>query len=411
MRILRKMMRRDPKAARDSLYQARLLANKEKDKSRILGYQKNVDIDKLTSIDLSNGDFEEIPDFVFNASNLEHLILDDNQIVVLPKELQDLEKLRSISWDRNHLGKKKVRTRKLKGLEQLSLIGNDLSKVPKLRKLRYIQKLDLKGNEFTSIPIKHLRKLKHLNEVNISSNPLELRKAKYFKLSNIKKLTLSKCDLDSIHPTFYQMSSLEELNMSENKLTHLPDGISNLSNLINLSLYKNELQSLTADMGDLEQLEEIDLYYNQLKIIPGSIGNLQRLRILYLSHNQIYDLTEEVGNLGLLEELYVHHNRLSSLPANISKLDRLRILHFQNNYLLQFPESILDLRNLQDLDISFNDLTVLPAGIEKMGLKNFYFRGLDIDFENQESARQREMVLRMVKRGVNCKPEIWKESE
>lgn len=409
MEILQRMMKTDPEGTRDSLRKASLLAKKEKAKQRIEEYQHHLNISEVTKIDLSNGDFTTVPEFVFKAVKLEELILDDNEISRLPRELKNLSNLKMIRWSHNELSTKRIKIPKLTGIETFHLYGNKLSKLPNLKRLKNVKKLYIGGNKFPTIPVKRLRKLKNLHELSLARNPLVLGKEKYSKLSGLKKLGLIFCEIDSVHPSFYQLHGLTELVLAENKLTHLSDGISGLSSLVNLSLYKNKLEDLPSDIGELKKLEEIDLYYNNLEVIPPAVGDLDNLKVLYLSYNKIYDLPEEIGNLSNLRELYVHHNRLSFIPEGISRLNQLKVLHFQENFMPEFPYQILGMKSIRDLDISFTEIRVLPLGIEKMELENFYYKDLDIDLLHSDNDEARAMIMRMLDRGTNCNPRIYEE--
>lgn len=409
MRILIKMMREDPKAARDSLAKARLARQKNSSKKRIEGYLTSGNLEELKELDLSNGDFTEVPAFVFEAKNLEVLILNDNRVEKLPKELQQLSKLDRIYWERNELGKKRFKIPKLPGVTKLDLSGNALRKLPKLKRLDGLKELVLQENEFESIPTWKLRKARTIKEVDLSSNPMTLGKEKYHRLDWLPVLKLNKCGLDSIHPSFYRLTGLEELQLQVNKLTSVPEGVSSMSKLTKLSFYKNELTSLPADLFEMQDLEVIDLYYNQLQIIPDDIGKMKSLSILYLSFNKLYSLSEEVGELDKLEELYLHHNRFSDLPLSLKKLSSLKTLHVNENYLTEFPSQILSLEALRDLDISNTDITSIPASLESMSLAEFYYRELDINYNNITNAYIQPMIVRMQEKGVTVSPRIRAE--
>lgn len=410
MRILTKMMRQDPKAARDSLAKVYLANQKKSSKKRIKGYRANPAIEELLEIDLSNGDFNQIPSFVFDAKNLEILILNNNEITKLPKELAALQKLDRIYWERNELNKKKIKLPKLPQVTKLDLSGNGLMKLPKLKRFSGLKELILQKNDFENMPIRRLRKQRMIREVDLSENPMILDKRKYGKLDWLPVLKLNKCELDSVHPSFYQLVGLEELQLQINKLESLPEGISNFSKMTKLSFYKNRLKTLPSDFYKMKNLEVIDLYYNQLEVIPPEIGNMESLNILYLSFNKVYSLSEEIGKLQKLEQLYLHHNRFSELPLTLRNLSSLKTLHVNNNYLVEFPSQVLKLPNLEDLDISNTDISSIPKEMESMNLSEFFYRELDINYNNITNSHIQPMILRMQEKGVTANPRIKVEA-
>lgn len=404
MSNLKRMMDRDPNAVKDSL--ERMHGNKRREEAlqRVSDY-RNGAIGNFKIINLSDAGLDRIPDFVFNAISCETLILNDNHITRLPKELNRLTKLKEIQWMRNGLGTAKFKLAKLPQVNRLFVDNNGLKNVRKIRRLKNLTGLSLESNNFSKVPVNQLKRLKKLDKLDLSKNPIELSKSKYSKLS-VSELSLSSCGLQSLDPSLYSMSELEELILAGNSFKSLPDGISELISLRYLSLYRNQLDGLPLDIGDMDALEEIDLYYNNLEKIPASIGDLSNLRVLYLSFNKIYDLPESLGELSKLERLYIHHNRLSYIPNGIGELNKLKLLHLQENYLPEFPSQVLEIEALRDLDISSTEITNLPDSLKDLKLKNFYYRGLKLDPRFKEKARHKKLLSEMTNNGVNCFPQI-----
>lgn len=408
MKRYERLRERDPVRFLDSLKILSKQRAKEKANERIKKYQ-SASFDELIEIDLTGAQLSEIPEFVFQASNLEILVLDDNQITELPKQLQKLTHLKRIYWRNNALNDSRVKVVKLKGIEKLDLSGNHLDRLPPIQRIQGIKELVLENNQFEKIQVWKIHRLKSLQELELSQNPIKIDRRWYGLLSQIEILKLNKCDLQSIHPSIYKMTNLKDLQLQVNRLVAIPEGISNLRNLSKLSFYKNEIDQLPLELFELENLELIDLYYNKLEIIPEQLAQLEKLKILYLSFNDIYDLPVEVGTLSNLEELYVHHNRLSEIPSSISNLNSLKVLHFQNNYVPQFPSFLLKMQSIRDLDISANDITEIPREIRSMQLDTFFWRDLSIDLNDPKNAPSIDAILEMIDRGVTVNPMIDRE--
>ncbi len=402
-----KMREKYPQRYADSISTVREERLHKRAQERIKEYVQR-GVAALVEIDLTGARLKEVPDWIYNATDLEVLLLDNNQITRLPKELSNLKKLKRIYWRNNQLGDEKIKLPKLDGVEKIDLSGNGLSKLPGVHRLKNLKELILENNDFNKLPTWRGRRLKKLKELDISSNPLKLDKRWYGLLDHIEILKINKCELQGWDPAFYRMVGLRELQVQVNSIQVIPDGISNLSELSKLSFYKNNLSKIPIELFELNKLEVIDLYYNNLEKIPSQIGELERLKILYLSFNHLFDLPESIGDLSQLEELYIHHNRLSEIPASISQLGKLRVLHFQDNYIPSFPDSIGELNSLIDLDISDTEIKSIPSCLLKLQLKTFYWRNLEIDLNSHTNSKSRATLLSLQERGVNVVPPISK---
>ena len=406
-----RLRKKDPKRFVDSLRALSRQKHYEEALVRLSTYETLGNFSALKEVDLSGARLERLPDFVFEAENMEVLILDDNNITELPEKLSELKNLKRIYWRNCDLGNRKVKIPKLEGIEKLDLSGNTLEKLPKAHRMKGIEKLVLNQNDFKTIPLWQIRKFKTLKELEMSRNPLTLERRWYWLLNDLSILKLNKCELSELHPSLYKMKSLEELQLQENKLDSLPEGISRLKRLTKVSFYKNSLDKLPADFFELKNLKLIDLYHNELQIIPKEIARLDSIKVLYLSFNQLYDIPEEVGKLSSLEELYIHHNRISEIPWSFGDLQRLRVLHFQHNYVPQFPTQILSMKSLKDLDISSTEIDTLPLALEGMGLEAFFWKEVAVDLKDPENEAIVEMIRRMTASGMTISPRIHRDDE
>lgn len=402
---IKRRREQDPERFADSVAQVKERKRYEEAIARIEGYQKSEELDELIELDLSGARLSEVPEWIYQAKKLEILVLDYNQITRLPKRLEELSALRRIYWRYNDL-KGGVKVPALDGIEKIDFTGNSLARLPKVHRLKGLEELVLENNNFTKIPTWRGRRLKDLVELDLSLNPIELDKRWYGLLDHVSILKLNKCEINSLHPSFYKMEGLTELQIQVNQLDSLPEGISALANLTKLSFYKNKLTELPLDFYELKKLVVIDLYYNEFERLPTELGNFKELEILYLSFNKLFDIPAEIAQLKKLEELYIHHNRLSEIPGNLEQLGKLRTLHFQDNYIAQFPSHVLKMKSLRDLDISNTDIRSIPVGIAELKLKNFYWRNLDIDLNDPENSTTREGIMQLIKQGTNVIPAV-----
>ncbi len=400
-----------PKKTLDSVYQAQREIYAEIGLERLQELRSNTRLDTLKEINLSYAGLKEIPDIIYNAINVERLILDHNDIRKLPNKLCRLKRLKYISWTNNGLDDFWwIRIGNLDQIETLILSDNTLKRVPiGIRKLDGLKNLVLDQNLFEEFPVRRLARNQNIRKLVMNRCAwMKIAAAPYEKLSLIEGLHLNRCNISSIHPSFYQLSGLKELQMLHNDLTMLPDGVSGMENLSKLSFYKNKLSQLPLDFFELTKLEVVDLYYNKLEVIPEQLSKLKNLEILYLAHNEIYDIPESIGELNRLKELYLHHNRLSVLPESISRLESLKVIRINDNYLVGFPNQVLLLDKLKDIDISNNQITQIPPDISSLTrLSLFSFNGNEIDFKARENQQLAVELNKMIERGVICVPKVY----
>ncbi|XP_076957894.1 receptor-like protein EIX2 [Bidens hawaiensis] len=189
------------------------------------------------------------------------------------------------------------------------------------------------------------------------------------KLSNLRQLDLSNCDISSpILGNLQNLSLIEYVVLFDNRIVEeIPKSLSNLCNITTLYLRGNKFSGnvskllegfcecdstklkklafggnyligqLPKRLGKLKNLFLIDLAYNQLTgTIPDSIGSLSLLWALWFSNNQFSGLIPNtIGGLSSLAHLDLSYNKLNgSLPESIGRLSNLQDLSLDNNSLI-----------------------------------------------------------------------------
>jgi Leucine-rich repeat (LRR) protein len=274
--------------------------------------------EKLTQLDLSGLDLEELPPEIGKCTQLETLLLGGKF---------DEQKR---EWVGNKLSEFPDAVLQLTNLKILNLSWNQITSIPEaIGQLLNLTRLDLDGNQITSIP-----------------------------------------------EAIAQLSNLTLLDLSQNQITSIPEAIGQLSNLTELCLYSNQITSISEVIGQLSNLTQLSLWGNQITSIPEAIGQLSNLTGLYLSENQITSIPEAIGQLSNLTELSLGTNQITSIPEVIGQLSNLTQLDLYNNQITSIPEVIGQLSNLTQLDLHNNQITSIPEvirGMEK--LKKLDLRG------------------------------------
>lgn len=154
------------------------------------------------------------------------------------------------------------------------------------------------------------------------------------KLSNLRVLTLEKCQLEQVPPEIGQVAgTLQKMILPSNKLRSLPAQLGALINLQQIDLSNNALEMLPDSFEALLKLKEVNVANNQLLRLPDSLCAAKNLKILDASNNRLTALPRALGALANLEDLDVNSNRLSGLPEGMGGMKRLKRLNACHNNL------------------------------------------------------------------------------
>jgi len=200
-------------------------------------------VKKLTSLTIRSIfglGLTEIPDFIFDFKNLEHLNLGENTISKIPDKIKNL-----------------------KNLKYFSLAINNVSSISK-----------------------ELGNLK-IEDLNIEQNKLQSIPDVVYNLKSLKSLDISFNQIKSISEKIGNLKNLEILEGYGNKIESIPDTISNLKKLRVLDLSGNSITKIPKALGELESLEELYLQINKINSeLPSSLNNLTKLKKIYLERNE-----------------------------------------------------------------------------------------------------------------------------
>lgn len=170
-----------------------------------------------------------VPESVWEKTELEALVLADNDLSELSEQIGCLRRLRMLDLGHNRLGKVPDALADLDGLTDF---------------------LYLHANRLTSLP-PSLERLTKLRYLSISSNGF---------------VALPEC--------ICGMAGLIELRACDNQLTSLPESLGRLSRLRELHVRNNRLISLPQSIGTLLELRQLDLRGNPLTDLPAALAAL-----------------------------------------------------------------------------------------------------------------------------------------
>ena len=108
---------------------------------------------KATELDLSGERLSQLPESLWQLSQLQVLYLNGNQLTAVPEALGQLSQLQWLSLSGNQLTAVPEALGQLSQLEELDLSSNQLTDVPEtFRRLTSLQALYLHGNEALNLP-------------------------------------------------------------------------------------------------------------------------------------------------------------------------------------------------------------------------------------------------------------------
>lgn len=168
-------------------------------------------------------------------------------------------------------------------LETLVLADTDLSDVSdQIGRLKNLRMLDLGHNKLARVPdaladLDGLTDFLYLHDNRLSSLP-----DAFARLTRLRYLNIGENAFDALPECISCMTNLIELRASGNRLTSLPDCIGRLTRLRELHLRDNQLTSLPDSIEGLHELRQIDLRGNPLTHLPAAIAALPRLEKLDL---------------------------------------------------------------------------------------------------------------------------------
>lgn len=381
-----------------------------------LGFPKRVaNISKPINVFLINKyDISEIPDQAFRYLDIKFLIIGQNNLKILNKDVFD----------------------GVKSISMLHLIESNLEVIEPgaLKSLK--ESLTEFGLTNTNILLlnkinEELKNLKKLHTVKFNNLKLEKFEPEWTEsLVNLNYLSLASNRISFLDSNVFS-SSLISIDLNQNlvyNMSNLLYAIQSGENLKELKLKNNQITKLTS-LSKLSNLEYLDLSNNKIEILfKKNFINMTKLTHLYLSGNRLKNIDKNLfmGFRNLMV-LLLNNNFLNTYP-NISSMIRLKILDLsnQNGKLIKIDDYAFD-RNfvhLLTLYLNSNDLSFEPKSFCSRFKTQSQINSLDLSlktlnnmdkciFKQFESNRPNKMLLRvqLEKSNLNelneCNCGIW----
>ncbi|XP_036950565.1 leucine-rich repeat-containing G-protein coupled receptor 4 isoform X1 [Acanthopagrus latus] len=290
-------------------------------------------LQQLRHLWLDDNNLTEVPiSSLRHQANLQALTLALNRISYIPDNaFANLTSLVVLHLHNNRI--KEIGDNCFAGLvnlETLDLNFNNLMVFPKaIEALPKLKELGFHSNDIASIPEGAFHNNPLLRTIHLYDNPLSFVGASAFQnLSDLHSLMLRGASMMQDFPILTWTNNLESLTLSGTKISSIPaDLCEDLKLLRTLDLSYNEIKELPALQGCV-QLQEISFQHNHIQQIDrDTFQGLSALRLLDLSRNEIRVIHRDAFlTVTALTNLDLSMNSLTVIPTTgLSALSQLKL--------------------------------------------------------------------------------------
>lgn len=363
---------------------------------------------QITSIDLSNQQLEEVPEWLLRYTELKQLNLSHNRLTGLPRWLEEFDKLEELKLNANQLPALPPIT--IASLTQLDLSYNQLETLPKQwTGLPHLVWLNVGYNQLKHLP-EAMLELIHLERVVISHNFISHLPIDFIHNGwvTVKELVSNYGDI-SVElvegyaqelPTMIQVSPQEFTSLfclahfssiaevrqaTQQHLQTLLEpsqsfcvegwGYQPAPHYISLLHF---LHASKAVLGQQLAWEGIDIWMARLDLQKHKRVLLAQQQLTYLpnftlkhwqnpwvdlSGNELEALPDTLEHILNLSRLDVSQNLLQQFtPQDVVNISQVKNLNLSDNYITQLPAALFaDCTRLVQLNLSHNELQSLPC--------------------------------------------------
>ena len=357
-----------------------------------LSYNKGLNVKDVWSLNCPHLEIIKITHCVISelpdsppkwSSSIIQIFLDGNFLTDIPQYFSEFAKLEEISLFGNRI--REIRFSGEKPLKSLSLSCNYIESW-ELQNPLSVMNLNLSYNMFHEFPVhvldtRSLRilSLSHceisgcfdfsfpetISAFDISHNSITSLGANFISsLTKLSSLKASNNKISTIADAFPERCPLSQLFLDFNDLETLPPSFSNVSSLDTLSIKNNKLRDVS--MLNFTRLRTINLSFNKIEELPDVFGNCSFLSEFIVSFNLLKELPKSLSSCKKIVDFNASGNMFSSFPRCSIAFTQLRALVFCENNIAAVPLSFSTLFYLQVLDLSCNNIRVVPAFISQL---------------------------------------------
>ncbi|XP_049524046.1 slit homolog 3 protein-like isoform X2 [Dermacentor silvarum] len=232
--------------------------------------------------------------------------------------------------------------------------------------LRYLEVLDLSRNVITDIDDLMASRMPYLKTINLEDNRINVIPEISASNAMIERVLLNRNQINEVrHGAFASLEAMSRVEMSNNSLSSLDKSVFHAdSKLEHLALSGNDITSIRGTFRNIHWIKELVLAFNEIEDITDAFKELALLRVLSLRNNFVSHVRDGTfsDNPGLVE-INLSNNKIQWIGRNAFKgLVTLNKLILHGNQLLSLNGSVSNLLFVQYLDASFNAIQSLEEG-------------------------------------------------
>lgn len=313
---------------------------------------------------------DELPAYIFDKiENSKCLVLDNNNLKSLPREMVILKELVLLRLNNNKFEKIPEVVGDLKKLKSLEISGNKIRDLKPLKKLKQLKSLICENNKLELLP-DYIYKNKNMKKIVFTNNSIEFLAPPLVPWKNIQVISFDNNKIEEIPENFFKMINLKYLNLSNNPIKDLSVEIENLTNLSYLKLNNidAELEDITDSIGKLTELSTLEFTGNNVKSLDF-LRDLTNLKKLICDDNNI-DEFPEVMKFLVLEEINFTKNNIEEIDNII--IPSMKKIGASENKIYEIPDSFYESKTLFYVDLSKNEIEELKPIKEMTNLQHLY---------------------------------------
>ncbi|EPR77704.1 Leucine rich repeat protein, partial [Spraguea lophii 42_110] len=321
---------------------------------------KEIKIIKLNNVDPETGE-NMFPAIFCEINYIKRLILNDLTLSRLPNQFEKFKELSFLNLNNNEFKEFPQVLFSLSKLKTLHLDFNKFVKIPS--EIIQMNSLEILSIGYCSHLISinsNLFKLKNLNELDLSRNPLLFKNNNFIAYSIYSDDKASTKNENNDPTKFVSYKSLKKLHISSNGLSTFPRIFYNFINLEELVVSRNLFKNIPRKLIFFINLKILDISFNHIKKLTIKQNMLSNLLKLYLNHNKITKLLIPDNTLKSLETLVLSCNRFSKLDKNIFRLKQLKSLSVFGIVFTEITKFPRERDDPISLKLTLKDISVLP---------------------------------------------------
>ncbi|EPR79629.1 Leucine rich repeat protein, partial [Spraguea lophii 42_110] len=315
----------------------------------------------------------KINSFHIMENNLIYLIIDKNEIREFHLNFNFYKEIKTLDFSKNKIIKFTIEHPDKSKLMRLDLSDNEIKTIEENIKYLNLELLDLRNNKLNNKSANIIISMKNLKYLDLKGNNIECLRT--IESKTLLFLNISKNPVVILHRNFFDMPCIRHIFMSG----------------LTISLFPSLRKSM-------DNLTVLDMSYTEIITLPYGHDSLVNLEFLNLSNCRLEYFPEGI-NIKKLKKLNLSNNDLKNLHAKFRELkDKQIVLDLRNNPLDYFSDKrklgVLDL-----LEIFYNKILLDDKIYDE--IRNLPFKSIDSQRSNFEIFKF-EQLNKVVMKNEHC---------